>query len=93
MTVHDPTSIDPVRFTASIIVEAVCEHVCELTSFEPLRETFDRTLQAVHADMPPIVFAELELALDAEGYLDSREWPDKHAMIDLVQRVVSRLRS
>lgn len=93
MSLHDPTSIDPARFAASVVVEAVCDHVCELAdSGATLREAFDGTLEACHDGMSPSVFAEIELALEAEGYhLTAREW-DKATMIDLVQRVVSRLR-
>lgn len=94
MRVHDPTSVDPARFVASILVEAACDYVCSLPFGDAvLKVLFDRTLRARDDSVSPRVFGEIARALAAEGYFHSPTWQSKVEMIRFVDRVVARLRS
>ena len=92
MRFHDPTFISPARLVASLVVEAVCDHVCALPfSDVVLEKVFDRVLKDSN-EASPAVIREIAAALEAEGGHRAHAWRDKPAMVALVQRVAARLR-
>lgn len=94
MGIHDPTTIAPARFVASVLVEAACDYVCKLPfGGGVLKTIFDRTLRARDDGATSGVFGELARALAAEGYFHEPPWRNKLEMIEFVERVAARLRS